>query len=157
MASVLIQAADAVVTAINAATLPLEFKCKRSYADWDMELSDTDADRLRVDVVPVLHDNDGLQDRGAVEYLCPVDVGIRKRISQDDQATGGEVDNDAIDPLVELLEGIFELFAASRLEDFTDATWSVGEVRSSHNREHLRQWRQFTGIVRITFNVRKVI
>ncbi len=155
MAAVLVDAAEAVKTGLNSASLSQSFRAERSYADWDMELEDIDT--LRVDVVPVAHEDSDLADRGHIAYECAIDVGIRKRFSQDDQAMSGRVATDEVDALVLLVEDVVELFAGKVLTDFTSGIWHEAEVRASFNRAHLRELRQFTGIVRLPFDVEKAL
>ena len=152
MASVLVQIADAIITELQAGTFTRDINPIRSYAEWSMELED--ADTLHVDVVPVTMATE-LGDRNSLQYLCEVDVGIRQRFSQaGTDERDGRILNTAIDPLVELAEQIGELLsdpAERRLTDYTTATWEATNVLAPYYRDHLREMRQFTSVVRLTY------
>lgn len=147
--SVLVDIAEAVVAEINAATLTLDVEAARSY-DTDALLEDLDT--LRVDVVPVRLAGE-MQDRGSLGREAVVDVAVRKRFGTTDTAENGLVNKSAVDELVDLVEEIDELLAgATRLSTYTGAIWQVSEIRAPWMPDHLRQNRQFTGILRVTYS-----
>lgn len=148
--SVLVDVADAVAAEINAATLSLDVDAVRGY-ETDAELEDLD--ELRLDVVPVRLAGD-MHDRGSLFREVAVDVAIRKRFGLSDQDNTGEISRESIDELVDLLEEIDDLLAGvTRLSTYSGASWFGSEVRTPWMPDHLRQQRQYTGIVRVTYNV----
>ena len=81
MAAVDLEIADAVVTALEAATLSKSIDPIRSYAEWDEALEEFD--ELHVDVVPLqTGPTTELDDRGSVEYACEIDIGVRYRFGR---------------------------------------------------------------------------
>lgn len=156
MAAVLLEIADAIVTALNSATtLSQSFVAERSYAEWGEELKDIDS--LRVDVVPLQTGPDAeLSDRGTVEYKCEIDIGVRKRFAVPEQETGtGLIYLHEMDALVLLVQEIAEFFMIDRLTDTNTAIWESTEIKLSWSRRYLREMRQFFGFVRLTFKVVK--
>ena len=149
MAAVLVDVADAITTALNGGSFSESFTAVRSYAEWDEAL--TDVDTLRVDVVPVNYtERSQLVSRNAYEYQVETDIGVRKRFAVADQdATTGRIDTAEIDALVLLVEEINEFFIHDALGS-TGTVWDAVEIRAAYVREHLRNMRQFTGIVRVT-------
>lgn len=143
----------------NAANFVRSFVPERSYADWDLALED--ADKLHVDVVLVTteiqtnpisrHANDV---GGDVEYIVPIDVGIRQRFGQsEEEPSSGRISVAEIDQLVLLETQIFEYLYQEELTTYTAASWEDTRIVVACSREHLRQNRQFTGIIRTTYNV----
>lgn len=157
MAAVDIDIADAVTTALNAATLSKSFTAIRSYAEWEEALEDLDA--LHVDVVPL---QTGpafeLDDRGSAEYTCEIDVGVRYRFGSESQESAtGRVDVDEIDALKQLVQEIAEYFTPDRFDDATAGLWQATEIKLGWSRKHLRQMRQFFGFVRLTFTATREV
>ena len=155
-ASLLIALADLVTASLNEAQFGVDgFVAERNYADWEDTLKDLD--QLHIDVVPVGHPASELATRGSTAYVCRIDIGIRKRFGEADQDTStGRVGMEAVDKLVLLVERIHEHFAHSdnrRLSDTIDAAWNDTTIRSSWDRPHLREHRQFTGIIRLGYRV----
>lgn len=155
--AVAVAVAKAVTSQIDAATLSLAFTPERSYADWELALED--ADELHVDVVVVTTElATELSSRGRMKYTVPIDIGVRKRFvtAQQDDDTG-RVELAEVDALMLLVEEIHELFASVSLTDYTEATWQETKTLVAPLNKHLRENRQFTGIVRVTFRVDKAI
>lgn len=142
-----------------------EFTLTGSYAQWDLDLSKTEAaeldecDKLRVDVVT----HGSLQQlamssRGTVSYSIPVDIMIRRRFGQDKQNDDtGKIEVSEIDKLMFLFEQIHLMFAQQRLADSQLTVWD-GEGGGTKplwtpNIEHLKQWRQFSALLRVFFRV----
>lgn len=156
MTAKLIQLADAVVEALNDHDFGVDFTAERSYADWDLSLSDSGV--VHVDVVPVGHPTSELDTRSSVGYQLTVDVGIRKRFTaeeQDDET--GRIELDAVDEMVELVELFVEFFYASPNRSLADADQaSIAAdgvaVRSTWIRPHLKDKRQFTALMRLTYD-----
>lgn len=136
---------------------------ERSYAEWDMNLAGSqeawelkDADKLHIDVVAHTTEQEHqLSARGRLQFDCPIDIAVRKRLSfQEQDAASGLLNPDEIDSLVKLTEDLHVLFTASRLPDLNCAVWHPQKgtrVLVCPMREHLRELRQFTSIVRVTF------
>jgi hypothetical protein len=144
--------AKAVTAELAAASLSQEFEPERSYADWDLPLEDSD--RLHVDVVIVTTEQKSkLDTRSGLNYLVPIDIAIRKRFSQGQQDDDtGRVNIDDIDALMLLTDEIHRLFIPRRLTTFAEAVWQETKILVAPERKHLRELRQFTGIVRVTFD-----
>jgi hypothetical protein len=165
MTAVPILLADEVVAVINTAETadqfdPLEFRARRSYADWDDDYKDLQD--LAVDVV-FTASNSGQIELDSVSSLGSeptIDVAIRKRFLQADRdESTGRLRNESVDPLVRLVEQIHELVAAERhsvieLGDGISANWMESNVVSWVNQRMLREG-LFEGVVRIRFNVSK--
>lgn len=128
----------------------------RSYADWELELSD--AGTLNIDVVAVSTEQKSeLLARGAkAKYVIPIDIAVRYRFdpSQQDDDTG-RIDLEQIDQLVLLVETLHEQFLPNRLTEFQAGVWIETKILVCPVLKHLRELRQFTGIVRVTFEAAK--
>lgn len=151
MAAVDLEIADAVVTALSAATFSKDFTPVRSYAEWEDALEDFGT--LHVDVVPLqTGPATELDDRDSVEYTCEIDVGVRYRFGTVEQdSLTGRVDPDEIDACKLLVQEIAEYFMTDRFDDATAGIWQDTEIKLSWSRKHLRELRQFFGFVRLTF------
>jgi len=149
----LIDVADLVVERINDATLSMPITAVRSYGDFDETLAEQEV--LRCDVVPAVNGMVPLLARNTIRYRCPISVGVRKKFTQDetDGATGSVL-TAQVDELAELLQEISELFHGPRRlgDDAFNAVWQSTEFTANYSRLHLRENRQFLGIVRLTFD-----
>jgi hypothetical protein len=162
--AILVQVANAVTQQLTSApplTFSESFTPQRSYADWDLPLEQI-SDELLCDVVPVNNPKSELEERGAVQYLAQVDIVLRRRFKLADQDTGtGRVPLALVDALVKVVEELHEFFCGERMTAFSPeeadrmGTWESTEVLAAYRKDHLRQHRQFTGIVRVTFRVVK--
>ena len=159
--AVLVQVADAVADALNGATagtFAADFTAVRSYADWDDQL--TEAEKIRVDVVPHYAPTLELDGRGWIGGEALIDVGVRKKFAQQEQeATTGRLANAAVDEMLLLVEQVAKYLMADRftaLDATCGAVWTKTEVRAAYIRDHLRLWGQFTGYVRLTFSTHEV-
>ena len=148
--AVLVNGGDLIVADLVAARdlgeefLGLQFKPVRSYAEWKTEeLNDVDC--LHVDVVPVKHEDEDLDDRESIGYVCAYDVGVREKFGPQDAAQSGRTRQERIDRLVLLVEEIHEHFAALQLDD--DTVWRGATIRLSYSPDHLRDKNMFVGIV----------
>lgn len=160
MAAVLVEIAEAVkselATAFAASTFGASYSAivpKRSYADWDDELKDIGA--IKVDVVPVAYDESSLNTHKSIGYVTSVDIGIRKRFGTGNQQSTGELVLSDVDALVLLVENVSEFFTPRRLTAYEYASWRETRIRAIYVREHLRQCRQFTGVIRVSFDSTK--
>jgi hypothetical protein len=165
MTAVPILLANEVVAVINTAETadqfdPLEFRARRSYADWDDDYKDLSG--LAVDVV-FSASSSGAIELDSVSSLRSqptIDVAIRRRFLQSDRdESTGRLRNESVDPLVSLVEQIHELLAAERdqsfdLGDGISANWMEANVVSWVNQRMLREG-LFEGVIRIRFDVNK--
>lgn len=155
----LVYVADLVTDVLNDAQFGegVEFTAERSYADWDLMLED--ADELRVDVVPVGHATSDLNSRGNSGYLVTLNIGIRKRFGQaeSDQQTG-RIDKAEVDRLVLLVEQIHELLCSYQQRNLaSNVAWRETKITDTYVAAHLRQDRQFTGLILCTFHVKRAL
>ena len=104
MTAKIVQLADAVTAALAEAEFTVQFVPERSYADWTMQLEDTDA--LHVDVVIVGHEATELDDRGDISYVDAIDIGIRYKFGPEAREPDGRLRNADVDALVALVEEI---------------------------------------------------
>lgn len=139
----LIDLADAIAAALNSTTFSQPFTAVRRYADLDAKLETLD---LAVEVVPVERLDTQLEVRGAIRYLPACDIVIRKRVGGD--ATG--VDRTQVDPLITLLLEINDWLAIRELEH--QFTWQTTPIVTPVVHKHLREWHQYTGIIRVTYD-----
>lgn len=148
--SVLAETAAAVLDGLEKHTFSLPFQAERSYADWELQLEDLAT--LKVDVVPVSSPDFTLETRGSISLSPQVDIVIRKRLGQEARRPDGRFIPEVIDELVLLTEEIAAYFATNRFE-VTDSQpiWQNTELLSAYRPSHLRQYQQYTGIVRLTF------
>jgi len=141
MPSELIQIADAVVAALNAATFAMPFTAERHYQPvFDLaEMKD-----LHVSVVPRGKEvTQAARAMGTFDYK--VDVAVQKKFVKGDAAE--------LDPLVALAEEIAESFRAKRLPGMPDAAWVKTEHAPVYALEHMQELRQFTSVMTLTFRV----
>lgn len=157
MPSALVQVADAVTAAIAGHDFGIEFACERSYPDWDSELKETGC--LRVDVLPVRHTESTLNTRGSVAYNCLTEIGIRRKFGQgEQQVVNGRIELSEVDRLVYLVEQIHELLCGwDKRQLAADIAWQDTEIRASYVPPHLKDWRQFTGIIAATYRVTRTL
>lgn len=157
MASVLVQVADALVDTLNGLTWAgTTYEARKTYADvFDEELIDAADDSIKVDViVPEEFDEVALDARGLVRRVATFNVVIRRKFAtQDNDAKTGEVSVEQIAELIELGELLSTGTIFGRMAGFTSAAWIESEHAPIYRRDHLRQLRQFTGAVAITFEI----
>lgn len=144
---------------------PNAFTIERSYIDWDMSHQNSgslelpeDA-RRRVDVVGHMTEQRViLASRGDVQLIVPVDIALREKFGTDQQDLAtGRVKLEHIDANMLLLQQLYLMFMPQRLTEFPFSVWD-GEnggtqILAGPSRAHLREWIQFTGIIRVTFRV----
>jgi len=143
--------ADAVVAQINAASLGIT--ALRSYADWDLELQDETGPRCDV-VTNSVEQKDELATRGNVKFTVPVDIAIRQKFGENKRdPTTGRVQLVAVDALILLTETVAMLFAGKSSIDGSGVAFAYQDVAIMANpiRQHLRQFHQFTSVIRLTF------
>lgn len=140
--AVLCQIGDAVVSALNGASLSQSFTATRKYRP-PKDLKDIET--LTVLVVPGGIGRE-LAARNLKSELHRVDVAVMKQVDPSD--------NDAMDPLVYLVEEITDLFLiADRLSGYTSALCVQADNDPAWNPEHLAKHRCFTSVIRLYFRV----
>lgn len=153
----LVDVADAITGAMNEYELwSLDFDAERSYADWAMELKDLDT--LHVDVVPSPSIDGEIEDRRHAKLTVGFDVGIRKRFGTDDQdGDTGRIERESIDELVNLVQEIWLwlIMQNYRVTDAGTAVWKESRIVSGFSRRDLRKNRQFSGIIRTSYEVER--
>lgn len=138
---------------------------QRSYAEWDLELSKMDnievrdLDKLYCDVVAHMSDEAvEPSSRTSIRYKVPVDIMLRRKFGQDKQDDDrGGVKIEEVDALLLLQTQIHLLFMLNRFGSDTFAVWD-GEnggtsILWAPHRDHLRNFHQFSGLIRIVFRV----
>jgi hypothetical protein len=144
MPALIITLADAVVDALNDATLSQTFTAERvyvpTYAKQDEEGEDELAE-LRVSVVPSEQSMAALS-RGEDDFTYVVDVGVFQRIN---------LTNDAADPLMLLVEEIIDLFRSRAIREAMPAKLISVENPPIYSPDHLREHQVFASVVRLGF------
>lgn len=140
-----------------------QFDLERSYAEWDLDLTNIDRAELRdeeklfVDVVAHTTEQqvEANTRGGSVRFTVPIDIAIRRKFGQDKQdPTTGRIAIEHIDQLVLLTQQIYLLFLQQRLSttNFPYTVWDAEKGGTSivvcPIKDHLRNMRQFTSIVR---------
>lgn len=140
--SVIIQIADAVVDAINAATLDYTVTAARAY----VPVADVkDLTTLRVTVVP--RDLAAAADTRHTDlFTYNVDVAVQKVLP---------ADVSAIDPYMRLVEQIADVFRGKALAGYTDATCTAIANAPIYDPGHMDEKRVFTSVITLTFVVRR--
>jgi hypothetical protein len=145
MAAVVLEIADAMVTALQAATLSMGFTAARDYAP---VTEANDLADLRLTVVP-RELTLVAASRAKDEFDYVVDVAIQRRV---------EVDIPTLDPYMRLAEEVLDLFRMQRLSYGTGGDYAQC-VAAQHNPiyipEHLREFRVFTSVVSLTFRTQR--
>jgi hypothetical protein len=133
--------AAALVTALNAQSWPVTFQAERAYQP-TFELKDLKT--LKVTVVPKgVMITQVTREKASHDYQ--VDVGVQKKFQKGDAAE--------LDPLMELVQQIANLFRGQRLNGMLAAMWIKSEINPLYSLEHMEQYRQFTSVVTFTFRV----
>lgn len=157
MASDILQLADAIVTRLNSLDWNgTEFEARRSFAGClDEQLVGQDVAGIKIDViVPEEYDDIELITNGAVAKVATFGIVIRRKFaSEDNDAYSGEVPTSQVDELIALGEVLALGTTWERLADYPDAAWDASEHSPIYRRDHLRELRQFTGAVALTFRV----
>lgn len=156
MSEPLIDVAEAVVVDLNLAPLSnfgFAFTALLSYAEWDLELTDN---TLHVDVVPVGYMTSELADRsGQVEHAVAVHIAVRKRLKRA-TLTKRFVPAD-VKALITATRKINDFFVLRELTTMASAIWvqvpGESPIESAYDRDHLRLNSQFTGIVKVAYEV----
>lgn len=136
-----------------------EAEVQRSYAEWDLDLSNAESlelsDPKHLHITIATHTTEqenALSARGKMQFDVPVDIAVRKRLTVTEQeAATGRMQLEEIDNLMKVTEQLHSAVTAKRLPEFDGAVWTSTRVVVAPWRTHLRELRQFTGIVRVTF------
>ena len=137
---VVVDVADAVVTALNAGSFSQPFTAERAYLPC-YELDDIK--QLRVTVVPKAIEIQ-VKDRGTTQDDVAVDIAVQQKLSA--------ADNSEIDGLLTLVQEIadhlrFGQFAA------IGAVWVGTRNEPVFAQEHIDQFRVFTSLLTLTYRV----
>lgn len=133
--------AEAVKTALNAATLSQSFTATRVYVP-ELELRDTE-DAIVVRVWPAPEGRiTTISDRQRTERKYPVFIGVLRKC---------DMLNATVDLYAALLEEIEDLFIAKRLTGYTSAACISTEQVALFGWEALRANRQYVGVIKLTF------
>ena len=144
MAARILELADAVVAAINAATLSQSVTATRSPFVDETLVSLTE---IKVSVAPGKRSRE-LASRASDDQTLEIDVGVQQKL--------GTINNTTVDPLVLLQEEIEATIYRQRLTTDT-ASWlciaveTLDGAEPGYATEHLRTPRCFTGVSRFRF------
>ena len=130
--------AQAVADALNTGTFSMDFAAER-VALPDFELADMKD--LHVTVVPREVES-ALLDRGHDSHDVKVDVAVQKKLTS--------LANEEIDPLMALVQ---EISAHLNRRNLVGALWRKTENKPVYSPEHLREMRQFTSVLTLTYRV----
>ncbi len=155
--AVTVRIGKAVESELNAIELPENPIIERSYAEWDLQLNGAwqiePSDRPQLDIV--VHTTEveiAHVAQGVLGFHVPVDVAIRKRFGKETQITStGRIDVREIDALLKLHQAAFLSLFKIRLREYDNAAWKETNPIVAPWKDHLRELRQFTSIVRTTF------
>lgn len=152
----------AIAEYIAGADLGQEATIERSYADWDLKLESMDLlelqqdiDKLRIDVVVHTTLPKAVRiTRGSVEFVVPVDIAVRRKFGTDKQDDKtGRPRIEEIDKLIGLVEELTLLFRRDTegVFEFTvdEDTEDGVSILANPHQQHLREKRQFTGLIRL--------
>lgn len=147
--------ADAVVSALKGQTFARTIDPQRNWGTKDTEISTLKT--LRCDVVPVRHSEADAQTRGHLTYQTEVDVVLRYKFAQDQQDECGNIPNADVDPLILLTEEIHEYLVHKTLDDDAEQGpyWRSVRLLWCPYKMDLRDRRQFTSLIRVTFETDK--
>jgi hypothetical protein len=150
--SLIIDLADAVLADLEEQDFGVVIEWERSYAEWDLELKSAETEKVRGDVVPVFNSSVGLETRGSLLYELTIDIAIRRRFAASDVDEAGRLYKAEIDQLVGVLEAVHKHFAKG--SPTNETYWSPDDaerIQAWYVKKHLREWNQFTGIVRLPY------
>jgi hypothetical protein len=141
MSSVIVGIADAVTEALNGATLSQPVTAQRSYLP-RFELPEMA--QLKVTVVPsAVEITTAGRNRATERYR--IDIGVQKKLASEDVAE--------VDALSGLAQEIADHFRFKRLAGYPSAVWVRTEHEPLYDPAHMEQMRQFTAVIRLTYQV----
>ena len=133
--------AEAVKDSLNAGTFSATFTAERAY-DLTAELQDNG---LHVHVA-IREESGEVFDRASTEDVIAIDVAVRMKC-----------DTSAVtvpDQLMYLLEELKDSFVAKRLDTDAGDAWCYGWARTpAYYQQHMRDFRQFTGLLTLQFKL----
>ena len=103
-----------------------------------------DMSQLRITVVPAAIEVASASRAQAVERYR-IDIGVQKKLTADDLQ--------AIDTLIQITQQIADLFRFRRLPSLASAVWVKTEHEPLYDPQHMEELRQFTAVIRLTFQV----
>ena len=130
--------AQAVTDVLNGQEFSAPFSAERvALPEFDL----AGMQELHVTVVPRQVDSEVL-DRGRDAHDVKVDVAVQKKV--------GSIANEEIDPLLALVQEIADFLNRRNLDN---AVWKKTENNPVYSPEHLREMRQFTSVLTVTYRV----
>ena len=130
--------AQAVTDELNAGSFSLGFTAQRKAVPM-AKLSEMDS--LHVTVVPREIESAAL-DRTRDSHDVKIDIAIQQRVAS--------LENDAVDPLMALVREIADFL---NRRNVGDAAWKKTENKPVYSPEHLREMKQFTSVLTLTYQV----
>lgn len=154
-----VRIAEAIAAELRGHTFTLSPKVSRLYMQ-GKDLLLTEANTLRVDV-QVGDCETEFATRALTQYTCRTDIAVRKKfVPAETVAATGKIDVAEIDRLILLTQQIHDFFSRDsdnasgrRLANYEEAAFQNVEFRPLYFPNHLRENRQYTGIVAVTFQV----
>lgn len=135
----LIDIANAVTNALNHAGLQPHFVAEMNLLP-EFELKELRT--LRVTVVPRAFKT-APQNRESSGREVTIDIGVQQKTA----------DKEKLAELLQLVENIIDVFDRKRLTDYPKAICVKVENDPVYDPEHLREFRQFTSVITLTFKV----
>ena len=140
--------AQAVADALNGHEFSVPFTAERvALPEFDL----AEMQELHMTVVPRQVDSEVL-DRGRNTHDVKVDVAVQKKVAS--------VANEEIDPLLALVQEIADFLNRRNLDlspgpagQAGGAVWKKTENSPVYSPEHLREMRQFTSVLTVTYRV----
>jgi len=133
--------ADAIVAELAGGSWSQSFTPERTYLP-TFELADS---ALHVTAVPRGTDEKQAA-RDRVQYDHKIDVAIQQKLAA--------VSNAAVDALLDLAQEIREyLGPTQQLADYPSASWVGASNAQLYSPDHLRDWRQFTTVITLTYRI----
>lgn len=80
-----------------------------------------------------------------------VDVGVMKKLLKPFESDDGKTELDALSGLLESIED--RLWSLGRLSTNVAARLTIADIDPLYDQEHLRELNQFTGVLRLTYQV----
>lgn len=130
--------AQGVADALNDASFSMAFTAER-VAVPEFEL--TDMQTLHVTVVPREVES-AVLNRASDSHDVKVDVAVQRKL--------GSLENTEVDPLLGLVQEIADLL---NRRNVAGAIWRRTENKPIYAPDHLREMRQFTGVLTLTYRV----
>ena len=151
MTATLVSTAEAIKDFLNGQSFSMKFDACRSYADWKATLEGED-EKLHVDVIVVRHDDVELVDKTTIAYDNAIQVAVRRKFGQS-ELVNKRVRIESVDQHVELLEEVNKALCGGRITGFEDAIWTKSVIEASYVPAHLKDAKQYTGLIRFTYKV----